>query len=250
MKLEPIPNEPALLLKDKKKTLILADLHIGIEAELKEAGINIPSQTEKIAEHLIALCEENEIDELIILGDIKHNVPLTSRQEYFELPSIFQRFKEKVDKIHVVPGNHDGSIRNLLPEWVEIHSSKGFAHKKIGFFHGHTWPSKEVMKCNQVIIAHEHPTIQFIETLGERDSRACWVKTKFIPEVTKKTYPDSEPELIILPAFNEILGGTPVNEKKAKFLSPVLTNKLVDMDDAAIYLLNGTFLGKLKDLRV
>ena len=43
MKLEPIPNEPALLLKTKKNVLILADLHIGIESELKAAGINIPS---------------------------------------------------------------------------------------------------------------------------------------------------------------------------------------------------------------
>jgi metallophosphoesterase superfamily enzyme len=59
MKLEPIPNEPALLYEGKKRTLILADLHIGIESELKEAGINIPSQIEKISGHLLYLCAEN-----------------------------------------------------------------------------------------------------------------------------------------------------------------------------------------------
>lgn len=250
MKLEPIPNEPALLLKDKKKILIIADLHIGMEAELKEAGINIPSQTKKIANHLIPLCEKNEIDDVIIAGDIKHNVPLTSRQEYYEIPSIFESLKEKVGEVHVIPGNHDGNIINLLPNWVVIHEAKGFVHNSIGFFHGHTWPAKEVMKCKQVIIAHEHPTIKFVETLGEIDYRPCWVRTKFILEETKERYPKSEPELIIIPAFNEFCGGTAVNDKENKFLSPVLTNELVDMETAKIYLLDGTFLGSLKDLRL
>ena len=250
MKLEPIPNEPALLLKGKKKTLIIADLHMGIEAELREAGINIPSQTEKIVSHVLDLCDQKDADELIILGDVKHNVPLTSRQEFYEIPSIFERLKEKVKEVHVTPGNHDGNLKNLLPKGVTLHNSKGFVHEGVGFYHGHTWPSKGVMHCSQVVIAHEHPTIQFIETLGEVDYRRCWVKTQFNAEKTKKRYPNSRPELIIMPAFNEFCGGTALNDRKNKFLSPVLTNKLVDMDDAKIYLLDGTFLGKLKDLRV
>lgn len=249
MKLEPIPNEPALLLKGRKRTMIIADLHIGIEAELKEAGINIPSQTEKISSHLIELCTQNTIEEVIIVGDVKHNVPLTSRQEHYEIPSIFERLKENVSEVHVIPGNHDGNLKNLLPKWTNMHDAKGFVHMGVGLFHGHTWPSEDVMHCAQVVIAHEHPTIQFVETLGERDSRSCWVRTKFMTETTNKYYPNSNPELIILPAFNELCGGTALNEIRNKFLSPVLTNNLVDMDNAGIYLLDGTFLGKLKDLR-
>jgi len=250
MKLEPIPNEPALLLESSKKVLIIADLHIGMEAELREAGINIPSQTEKIASHILSICEQNEPDEVIILGDVKHNVPLTSRQEYYEIPSIFERLKENVSEVHVLPGNHDGNIRNLLPKWVKLYGAKGFIHEGVGFFHGHTWPGDDVMQCSQVVLAHEHPTIQFIETLGEIDYRSCWVKTKFIAERTQKRYPKSKPELIIMPAFNDLCGGTALNSRDSKFLSPVLTNNLVDMDNAEIYLLDGTFLGKLKDLRV
>ena len=250
MRLEPIPNEPALLLEGKKKILIAADLHLGMEAELREAGINIPSQTEKLISRLLALCSQNSVDELIILGDVKHNVPMTSRQEFYEIPSIFERLKEKAGNVHVTPGNHDGNLKNLLPKWVALHGAKGFASEGVGFYHGHTWPSKEVMSCRHVVIAHEHPTIQFIETLGDVDYRGCWVKTRFIPEKTKERYPGSEPELIIMPAFNEFCGGTALNDSANSFLSPVLKNELVDMDDAEIYLLDGTFLGKLKDLRV
>ncbi len=250
MKLEPIPDEPALLLTTKKKTMIVADLHIGIEAELSEAGINIPSQTEKIASHLLDLCTQNEIEELVILGDVKHNVPLTSRQELYEIPSVFERVKKHVSEVHVTPGNHDGNLSMILPKWVTLHKSSGFDNKGVGFFHGQTWPGKDVMRCKHVVIAHEHPAVQFIETLGDIDYRQCWVKAKFNTETTQKYYPDSKPELIIVPAFNEFCGGTALNTTPYKFLSPVLKNNLVDMDRAEIYLLDGTFLGKLEDLRV
>ena len=249
MKLEPIPNEPALLLETRKRVLIIADLHIGLEAELREAGINIPSQTEKIAKHLLELCQAHTIDEVIIAGDVKHNVPLTSRQEHFEIPLVFERLKDVVEEVHVSPGNHDGNLRFLLPQWVNIHSAKGFVHGKIGFFHGHTWPAKEVMKCKTVIMAHEHPHIQFIETLGDRDSRPCWVRAQFISEKTAEHYPDSSPELIIIPTFNSLCGGNALNDPSEKYLSPVVKNGLVDIEYAKIYLLDGTNLGQLKDLR-
>lgn len=248
MKLEPIPNEPALLLEGKKRILIVADLHIGIEAELRESGINIPSQTEKMALHLLELCKEHDIDDVVIVGDVKHNVPLTSRQEYYEIPGIFERLKEQVSEVHITKGNHDGKLENYLPKWVEIHGTKGFIHRNCGFFHGHTWPSKEVMACKHVVIAHQHPTIQFVETLGERDSRQCWVKAKFIEEALEDLYPKSSPELIILPTFNDLLGGIALNTED-KLLGPIMTNNLVDMENSDIYLLDGAFLGKLKDLR-
>ncbi len=229
---------------------MIADLHIGIEAELREAGINIPSQTEKVAAHLKKLCTENNISEVIIVGDVKHNVPLTSRQEHYEIPLIFERLKDSVSEVHVVPGNHDGNLKNLLPKWVKIHSNKGFVHRGCGFFHGHTWPSLQVMQKKQVIIAHQHPTIQFVETLGERDYRQCWVKTSFNTDAVQEHYPDSKAELIIIPTFNDLCGGVALNSSDFKPLGPVISNNLVDMDNSEIYLLDGTFLGKLKDLRV
>jgi putative SbcD/Mre11-related phosphoesterase len=247
MKLEPIPGEPALMLSAKKRTLVVADLHIGIEAELRESGINIPSQTEKMASHLITLCKTRKIDSLVIVGDVKHKVPMSSRQEYFEIPRIFERLKEDVKEVHIALGNHDGDLKHFLDDWVKIHSTKGFVHRKVGFFHGHAWPKPEVMACHQVVMAHQHPTIQFVETLGERDFRQCWVKAQFIEENLEERYPDCHPELIIIPTFNPLLGGIALNSKE-KLLGPIMTNNMFDLDNSKIYLLDGTFLGKLKDL--
>lgn len=249
MKIEPIPGEPALLLKGRAKTLIIADLHIGIEAELRKSGINLPSQTEKMENHLITLCNEYDINELIIVGDVKHNVPMTTRQEYFEIPRIFERLRDILDKVYISKGNHDGDIKHFLGDWIKIHEPKGFVYRKIGFFHGHTWPKKEVMAAEFVVCAHQHPTIQFIDTLGERDIRRCWVKTSFFEKVISERYPKSNPNLIIIPTFNNLCGGIALNTEE-KLLGPIMKNNMVDMEDSEIYLLDGTFLGKLKDLRL
>jgi hypothetical protein len=45
------------------------------------------------------------------------------------------------------------------------------------------------------------------------------------------------------------LGGIALNTKE-KLLGPLMTNNLVDMDNSEVYLLDGTFLGRLADLRV
>jgi putative SbcD/Mre11-related phosphoesterase len=249
MKLEPIANEPALLLEGKQRTLIIADLHIGIEDELRKSGINLPSQTEKMENHLISLCKDHDIHSLVIVGDVKHNVPMTSRQEYFEIPRIFERLRKYVEEIHISKGNHDGDIKHFLGDWVNLHEPKGFIFRKIGFFHGHTWPNSQVMKCKHVICAHQHPTIKFIDTLGERDIRQCWVRTHFIEDAISEKYPSSNPELIIMPTFNSLCGGIALNSEET-LMGPIMKNNLVDLASSEIYLLNGTFLGKLKDLRL
>src|SRR2546422_302342 len=41
MELEPVPDEPALMADD---ILVVADLHIGLEEELQEKGIRVPSR--------------------------------------------------------------------------------------------------------------------------------------------------------------------------------------------------------------
>ena len=73
-----ITGEPALMVG---KALVVADLHIGIEHEFRQAGLKVPSQLEGIVKRIDALIEKNKADRLIILGDVKHKVPGVSWQE-------------------------------------------------------------------------------------------------------------------------------------------------------------------------
>ena len=57
----------------------------------------------------------------------------------------FLAYREKLVKIEIFPGNHDGNLKKLIPKNIVHHPSKGAAilngAKKIGLLHGHTWPA-------------------------------------------------------------------------------------------------------------
>jgi len=63
-------------------------------------------------------------------------------------------------------------------------------------------------------------------------------------------------ELFIMPYFNDFLGGRPINRrstergaKSVEYLGPVLRSGTVDMENAETYLLDGTFLGTVSQMR-
>jgi len=51
-------------------------------------------------------------------------------------------------------------------------------------------------------------------------------------------------------AFNEMLGGLPINlEQPEDLLGPIFRAGAIDIDGAETYLLDGTFLGTISHLR-
>ncbi len=51
-------------------------------------------------------------------------------------------------------------------------------------------------------------------------------------------------------AFNDLLTGSPFNKlSRQKLLGPFFNKEVVDLEGAASYLLDGIYLGTIKDLR-
>ncbi|HYB92835.1 MAG TPA: metallophosphoesterase [archaeon] len=274
--INPVPPWQALLVEEKNEiTLIVADLHLGFENELVEMGINIPSQTPKIQEKLVQIIKYTKPKRLIILGDLKHNVPKISLHEWEFIPRFFENIQKVLLDVEIIPGNHDGNLELLTPKTVRILSPRGIVigeKEKVALMHGHAWPSPELLGADFLIIAHNHPTVHFIEPTGFRIIRQIWVKAdcdgKKLAEsflryngVKDRTDPIKQmekkygvkvrnPKLIMIPSFNETYGGLPINLlKKEKLLGPILRSGAVDMDAAEAYLLDGTFLGSIRQLR-
>jgi len=241
--IQPITKEPVLYIK-KIKTLVIADLHIGIESELRQQGLNVPSQTQTMLKKIIFLCEKYKPKNIIILGDIKHNIPSSTIQERKDVKRFLEEIK-KYSTIDIVPGNHDGNIHKLTSEDIILHSSKGYIIENIGFIHGHRWPSPEIMKSKQIIMAHIHPTIMITDRLNHRSFEPCWVRTRFDKIKVKERYPNSKnPEIFIIPAFNRFCGGAPIN--KDGILGPL--GKIIDISKSKIFLLDGTLIGEINNL--
>jgi len=269
---------PAFLLRRKhEEVLVVADLHIGWEAPLIQKGVHVPSQTPKILNKILQIIKMCKPTRLIFLGDVKHAIAKVEMEEWRDIPDFFEALQKKVSDIQVIPGNHDGNLEPLLPENIKILPSTGVVFGNVGLFHGHAWPGPELLGCRSLITGHVHPTVAFRDPMGFRITRQVYVKAPCNGERLAKSLLerlgvkiDSNSSLVlhdqfnvrsrvsqvfIMPSFNEFLGGQPINQRKlgknAKsraFIGPVLRSGSINLADAEIYLLDGTFLGTVNQL--
>ncbi|MEW6592111.1 MAG: metallophosphoesterase [Candidatus Hadarchaeota archaeon] len=253
----PVYGHPALMVKTGgTRTLVVSDLHLGIEGEFAARGVSLPSQAPRVKARLVELIGKKKPDRLIMLGDVKHNIPVASWQEWRELPRLFEDLL-KLLPVDIVAGNHDGDIRGMLPEGVTVHEPSGIVigkKKMVGLMHGHAWPSPELMKAELIVMGHNHPAVEFRDELGGRIVEPVWVRMKLkkerLPKKLKIAVGKRPPELLLVPAFGELVGGAPVNRKMpTELIGPIFKAGAAVLDAGEIYLLDGTFLGTVKASR-
>ncbi|MGA2681270.1 MAG: metallophosphoesterase [Candidatus Bathyarchaeia archaeon] len=263
---------------EKTKTLLIADPHIGWEMELQQKGIHIPSQTPKILNKLTAILSKYEPQQLVIVGDVKYTVISSELGERHDVPDFFTKLQSIVSEIAVVRGNHDANIEPLLPENIRLLPSTGIAIGDVGVFHGHKWPSPALLGCKTLVMGHLHPVVVFRDPAGFKIIRQAWMRASCNTEALAKILLQKHhvkiegtvaetlwkhynaklkaKEIFIMPSFNDFLGGRPVNETKPRkeigsraLIGPVLRSEAVDVDNSELYLLDGTYLGTLDQLR-
>jgi putative SbcD/Mre11-related phosphoesterase len=204
------------------KTAVIADLHLGIENAMQNAGIAIPRmQIADIISRTKQIVDCYEVERLIIAGDLKHEFSGNLPYEWDDV----RAFLDSIDvEISVVRGNHDNFLSTILSEYsIELKE-----YEKVGeyyVFHGH-----KDFGFERAIIAHEHPAIKF-RRRGAIYSFPCFLvvdETKFV-----------------LPAFSPLVSGSDVVQRE--FLSPVLRkSKRIE-----VYALENevVYLGELELLR-
>ena len=246
MTLEPVHGESALFARDIR-TLFIADMHIGLEHEIMLAGARIPPKTGEMRKRLLGILKKTGARNLVIAGDLKHNIPMSSFHEEREIPRVIEALLEVVEEIHLVPGNHDGGIQDYLPSDVILHSNKGFTIGDYGVWHGHCWPSDEVMASRTVLMGHVHPHAAFVDGVGARSAERCWVRGKWNFAAAHKKYDVLGEGFLMIPAFNDLCGGSRVNDPGQKKIGTVLRHGLANIRESEMFLLDGTNLGKVGD---
>jgi putative SbcD/Mre11-related phosphoesterase len=239
-----IPEIPALYLK-KNQMLVVADLHIGIENELREFGVHATSQIQTMKKRIFNVCEKNQISDIMMLGDVKHTIPSTPFNEKKELYNFLDELYT-YGNLHIIPGNHDGGIKNLIPTHVKVHSSAGITIDDIGFIHGHRWPNEDIMDASFLLMGHTHPTVMLKDRLGFKTYEPCWLKCPTKKTILQERYPAAKNNLsvVIFPAFNQLCGGLAVNEEG--IIGPM--SSLLDIEQSEVFLLEGTNLGTINSL--
>ncbi|MFA7342047.1 MAG: metallophosphoesterase [Candidatus Methanomethylophilaceae archaeon] len=246
MNIQPLPGKPVLLLQGEETVAVIGDLHIGIESHLRWKGFHLPSRTDSMLQEILGLSDR--ASRLIILGDVKHRVPGTTRQEVEELPGFFRKLCDSFSEVDLVKGNHDANIEDHIDSDVRLHPPGGMIWEDTGLVHGHTWPSTRVMSCRHLVMAHNHPTVMFHDGVGKRSSEPCWLRGAFRGPGDR--YLQVPEGFLVMPAFNPVLGGSPVNVENESLLGPLLNSDLPDLENANIFLLDGINLGRRSDLMV
>ncbi len=239
---EPVPGEPAATAAlGGERALVVADYHAGIEVSLRREGLEVESRGPQRRRRLRRLVRDEGADRVVFLGDLGHAIGVPDGAEREELEALFDALDVPVT---LVAGNHDGGIEAEFPDSVEVTPTDGTVLGDVGFAHGHTWPSPDVLAAETVCVGHEHPAVRLADDVGGTRVERAWLRGPLDPGPFEAHYDREIPavgDLAVFPAFNNLSGGTWVNVEGQGFLAPFLPE---GCPDAELYLLDGTRLGR------
>lgn len=232
-------NAPAIL---HRKAIIVGDTHFGMEQRLRRRGIYDEGFSERLFQKLKALVAEHGAERVIFLGDVKDEITMLDRRT----EDILSRLS-MLCKVTVVRGNHDGGIERSGA--VEVEPAGGIVFGGLGLVHGHSWPDDALMGCKHIVMGHQHPMISIRDAFGKAHREAAWIIAPGDEGSLAARYKgfDRSIRLILMPAFNPLVGST-LNHDEKEHLGPLLNNKLFKLDDAIVFRLDGTCLGKFENI--
>ncbi len=139
----------------KRKTLLVADLHIGKSGHFRKHGIAIPDKVNKSnLNNLSELIEQTSAEHLIILGDLFHSDINKEWQQFVEW-----RKKYRELEVSLVIGNHD------ILQKKKYHSSLINLFKKMSldpflFVHDLDEIEDRNSATNYILSGHIHPAVK------------------------------------------------------------------------------------------
>jgi putative SbcD/Mre11-related phosphoesterase len=274
----PIKDRPALglRLEDGEKAVVISDLHIGFESQLAEKGVRVPPQTQGLLNSVLNVTKDEKASRVIFVGDVKASEAKTYAEEWQDVPLFFENLLSEGLSVDVIPGNHDGGLELMLPSGVNFHSPRGMIVKlgdgsKVGLFHGHAWPAPELFSAHLLVIGHNHWAVELKDQMGARIRAPVWVVSRVdtrkmvssFLQFSSVQFEDpvrkfeelfgetpNEPTVISMPAFNPFLRGRPLNPLDVQDLGlgPLIKEKVLKINDAEVFMLDGTYLGKVEQL--
>ena len=259
-----LKNRYIIISDNAFKIIVLADLHLGLEQERKRRGIRFAQISQKVLDTLIRDIEREKPSHVFILGDIKESIGYKTSKEEFLVRNLFSYLSEHNWPCKIAQGNHDADLISNEYKNISLSPPQGFSfpiskNKSIGFAHGHAYPSKAYeTQTFLLILGHLHPVVQLSEDHVNAIHRLpVFLRTNKTSELTHRItqiFPQKAPvtssilqEILILPAYNEFLGGSVVNFSQDSIRKGFCSQLLRNLDFEVI-LTNGTVLGKISDL--
>jgi putative SbcD/Mre11-related phosphoesterase len=189
-------RDRALLLGD---TLVVADLHVGMEATDVELPVG---ERADLVGRLSALLDRHEPGRVVFAGDLLHSFGALPEGAAGTVDELAHRVREVGAEPVVVPGNHDTMLAGV---WHGATRDRVRVGETV-VCHGHERPDAG---AERYVVGHDHPTITI-----EGRRRPCYLVGE-----------QDAGEVVMLPAFSRLVRGVEVNRMRAhEFLSPLVTD--------------------------
>ncbi len=238
-------NKPAAIIHaNGTDRLVIGDLHIGAEKRFIDKGIRLYEANEVMAKEIMSIASEFKAKEIIMLGDIKDSVLHPDHRELMEIKAFFNSLEGY--KVRIVKGNHDAYISEI----TGMEATEELLIGKFALLHGNRWPSEKAMQKDYIMTAHNHVSISFRDKRNGYYRYKAWLIARINAEEASKQYKrfNRNARLIMMPAFNELIIGTPVQENNGENINPLIRNNVFGYEEGYVYNLYGDNLGKLKKI--
>lgn len=214
-----------LLIKNKKKVLVVGDLHLGYENVLMEKGWSFPkTQLEETLDLFEKVFKRvKKVDEVVLLGDVKHYFSGVLKDEFSDFWKVVNLLKKNLNKngkIVIVKGNHDNIlepvIRNYENVFLEDFYVLSAENEKILFLHGDKKSlfnlKKDVCfydnKIKIIVCGHFHPAIKIEDKNG--------VKSELFKCFLFGKNKDLKKDFLIVPSFFGLRVGVDILSRSKK----------------------------------
>ena len=159
-----------------KKLLAVGDLHLGYEEALNISGVGVGR---KLFGEMMQDFEEifkkiGEVDEVVLLGDVKHVFGTILRQEREDFRRLLEFFGEKCGKVVIVQGNHDAICAFLIRKNTEVRDF--YCVGEVCFLHGDKdFEQIHGKGIKMWVVGHAHPAIT-LEHGAKQERYKCFLE--------------------------------------------------------------------------
>jgi putative SbcD/Mre11-related phosphoesterase len=185
----------------KEKMLVIADVHIGFEESLTKIGVFLPrNQYNIIKKDIKRIIDKiGKINEIIVLGDLKHEFGEISSQEWADVMDFLGFLGGNTNKIVLIKGNHD-MILGPIADKKGLEIKDFYVKGGNCFIHGDKMYSECLEKgVKRLILGHKHAAISIKEDV-KRETYKCFLVGKYKGK-----------EVIVMPSFFPLTEGVEVN---------------------------------------
>lgn len=192
-----------LVRADKKKILTIGDLHLGYEEHLNQTGVFV---SRKMFGEMIEYLEKvftksGKVDEVVLLGDVKHDFGGISRQEWKDYLKLVEFLEKKCSKIIITKGNHDKILDFMTRKSEKVELRDYYLADDVAFFHGDRNFNEIYDKKIKIwVMGHAHPAVKITDGV-KIEKYKCFLVGKY-----------EKREIIVVPSFIEANEGSDPRE--------------------------------------